>query len=389
MKLKNKLICVYIVSALCYFIQGISGLPSLSLFKYFKEVLMYTPEQIMMLNSVVGLAWIPKIIWGFAIDSWLSRKQWILISIVLDLLIVLCLGIFTLPIILLITMLFMSSTNSAVRDVAVDGEMVCTGKLFNITGSLQSLQWISITCATILTGVAGGWMADNLSYKTCFLLLMPFYIVMMTTMFFYKDTTIERTKTNIKELLMGYKRLLTKPFLIVCLFLFLYKFSPSFGTLLSYIERDKFNWSFKFIGMLSSISSIVSIFGAMLYWKFCKKLDIKKFLFYSIVIGAFVSLSYLYYTPVSAIIYLILYSFIGMFIHLIVMDFMARTSVSGYEASTFAILCGISNLATGTASSFSGALLAPIIGLQGLIVLSAFTSFLCLPLLSKINLDKV
>jgi hypothetical protein len=77
---------------------------------------------------------------------------------------------------------------------------------------------------------------------------------------------------------------------------------------------------------------------------------------------------------------------LGMFIFLMIMDFMARSSVKGLEATSFALLTSISNLSM-VASNLSGAYLLPKIGLQWLIILSAATSFLCLPLINKIEVN--
>jgi len=383
--MKNKLIWIYCVSALCYFIQGVEGLPSLSIFKYLKEVLLYPPEKIMILNSIIGLAWIPKIVWGILIDKFLTKKVWILFSLIIDILTVLFLGIWSLPLIIVITLMFLNSTNSAIRDVAVDGIMCVEGKKYKETGKIQSCQWVFITLAAIITGLLGGYLADHYSYQVAFLLLIPFYLLLLIPLYFYKEY---KPKEKIKKL-FNYKKLLTnKSFLITCLFLFLYKFSPSFGTPLSYLERDSFKWSFQFMGVLSTISSVISIFGAILYWKLCKKINIKKWLYYSVFLGVITTLSYLYYTQITAIIYLIIYSLVGMFIHLIIMDWMAKSSVSGLEASTFALLCGINNFAAGTASSFCGAWLYPVLGLSPLIILSALTSFLCLPLINKLKINE-
>lgn len=390
MKIKNnQLFWIYCLSALCYFLQGFEALPSLSLFKYFKEVLMYPPEKLMTLNAIIGLAWIPKILWGICIDKFLSRKLWIALSLIIDIITVLFLGIWSLPLILLITMMFVNSTDSAIRDVAVDGTMCIEGKKYNITGKIQSIQWIFITIATIITGLLGGYLAEHYNYKIGFLLLIPFYLLMFVPMYFYKENKIKKTKTKLIENLKSYKLILkNKPFLWACLFLFLYKYSPSFGTPLSYIERDSFKWSFQFMGILSTIASVVSIIGAMIYWKICQKINIKKWLYYSVFLGAITSLSYLYYKPYTAIIYLILYSLIGMIIHLIMMDFLAKSSIKGLEATTFALLCGINNLSAGTASSFSGAFLYPIVGLKWLIILSALTSFICLPIIKKLQIKE-
>jgi len=128
---------------------------------------------------------------------------------------------------------------------------------------------------------------------------------------------------------------------------------------------------------------VFGIAGSFLYYKFSQKINIRKWLYFSVFLGALTSLSYLYYTPVTAVIYDVLYSFIGMFIFLMIMDFMAKSTVKGLEATSFALLCSMSNLALVT-SNLSGAFLLPVIGLKWLIALSALTSFLCLFLINKI-----
>ena len=175
-----------------------------------------------------------------------------------------------------------------------------------------------------------------------------------------------------------------KKIIIVGLFIFLYKYSPSFGTPLFFIQRDMFKWGKLWIGALTTIGTIFGIIGALFYYRMSQRINIKKWLFFSVFLGAVTTLSYLYYTPVTAVVYDILYNLMGMFIFLMVMDFMARSTIKGLEATSFALLCSISNLAL-VASNLSGALLLPVVGLKWLIVLSAFTSFLCLPLINKLK----
>ncbi|MCX5715675.1 MAG: hypothetical protein NTV07_02215 [Candidatus Omnitrophica bacterium] len=157
------------------------------------------------------------------------------------------------------------------------------------------------------------------------------------------------------------------------------------------MQRDVFKWGKVWIGVLGTISTIFGIIGSILYYKASQRINMKKWLFFSVFLGAATTLSYLYYTPVTAVVYDIVYNLVGMFIFLMIMDFMARKSIAGLEATSFALLCSISNLAL-IASNLSGAFLLPKIGLQWLIVISAVTSFLCLPLISKIdnvsNLDR-
>ena len=364
--------------------QGIEGLPSQGLFYYLKETLHYSPEKIMFISSLTISAWLVKPIIGYIIDNFLNKKVWIFISLFLDIILVLLLGLIALPIVMLVSVLIANSTNSAFRDVAVDGIMCVEGKKYNATGRIQSIQWISISIAGLLTGIGGGYIAEKWGYKAGFLSLIPIYILVGIPALFYKGEDAGYIK-NSSSLFKDLKKLFVdKRLVIVGLFIFLYKYSPSFGTPLFFLQRDSFKWSKIWIGWLGSISTVFSIIGSLLYYKFSAKINIKKWLYFSVFLGALTSLSYLYYTPLTAVIYDVLYSFMGMFIFLMVMDFMARNTLKGLEATSFALLCSISNLALVT-SNLSGAFLLPKLGLKWLIVISSLTSFLCLPLIKKIE----
>ena len=338
----------------------------------------------MVISSITTLAWLVKPVIGYLIDNFLNKKVWIYISLVLDIILVLVLGLLSLPLALLIAFLIMNSTDAAFRDVAVDGIMCVEGKKYNATGRIQSIQWISLSLALLLTGIGGGYIAERAGYKAAFLCLIPICILVALPAIFYKeaDAPVIGPRSN---LFSDLKKLFAhKKLLIVGLFIFLYKYSPSFGTPLFFIQRDEFRWSKIWIGSLSSISTVFGIIGSLLYYKFSTRINIKKWLFFSVFLGAVTTLCYLYYTPVTAVIYEIIFSLVGMFIFIMLLDFMARESISGLEATSFALLCSISNLALVT-SNLSGAFLLPLVGLKWLIVLSALTSFLCLPLINKIE----
>jgi hypothetical protein len=199
--------------------------------------------------------------------------------------------------------------------------------------------------------------------------------------YFYREETTEpRAGTFLTDM----KKILTdKRLLIVGLLIFLYKYSPSFGTPLMFIQRDTFKWSKIWIGGLGSIGTVFQIIGALLYYKFNQKINIKKWLYISVFLGAATTMTYLYYTPVTAVIYDTAYSLLGMFIFIMILDFMARNTAKGLEATSFAFLCSVSNLAL-VSSNLTGAFLLPILGLKWLIVISSLTSFLCLPLIRRI-----
>jgi len=410
MKLNKKLFWIYILSGAIYFTQGVEGLPGLALFLYLKEQLGFTPEKVMYIASITGIAWIIKPLFGYLIDNYLSKKKWIILSLLGSIGIALYLGlspILTVPILIITGII--ANYNSASRDVAVDGIMCVDGKETDTCDKIQAIQWISITVASIFVGLAGGYIAQHYSYKLAYILLVPIYLIIMGIIFNYKSKDKKQEygcdncypmdsylcegctpdkKPTLLENILSYKELFTnKSFMFACLFLFLYKFSPSFGTPLSYIERDVFKWSAQWMGTLGAIVSCFEIGGAIVFYKLCKKINVKKWLTISVFLGAITSLSYLYFTPITAIAYGICYAILGMFIHLIIMAWMAKTTLPGKEATSFALLCGINNLAAGTASSLTGAFLLPLVGLPILIILSSVTSFACLPLIKKLEIE--
>jgi len=258
--------------------------------------------------------------------------------------------------------------------------MCVIGKANKACGKIQALNWGTITFASILVGIFGGELAQNLNYRIGYLCLIPVLLIAFLVTRFLKEEVVDN-KVKFTDLK---KVFLNKQFLLVCLFLFLYKFSPSFGTVLAFKQRDIFQWSERFIGYLGAFLSVFEILGAILYFKFSQRINLKKWIFWSVILGGITTLLYLYYTSITAIVYGILFSFIGMFIHLICMDFMARNSIKNLETCSFAMLCAISNLSA-TASSLTGAYLYPKVGLDWLIVISALTSFVCLFFITKIK----
>lgn len=381
--MKNKkLFWIFALSSAVYFTQGIEGLPGQGLFYYLKETLHFSPDKIMFLGSLTTFAWMVKPLIGYAIDHTFSKRCWIFISLVLDIVFVLFLGLMQMPLIFLVVLLTVNSASAAFRDVAVDGIMCVEGKKYQATGKIQSIQWVSILVAGLFTGIGGAFIAEKWDYRIGFLCLVPVYLLVGLPAYFYQEESGEKKYAS---LLIDLKRLFSdKKILIIGLFIFLYKYSPSFGTPLLFIQRDTFKWGKMWIGTLGTVSTVCGIIGSLLYYRFSQKINIKKWLYFSVFLGALTTLSYLYYTPLTAVAYDVVYSFLGMFIFLMVMDFMARHSVKGLEATSFALLCSINNL-SGAAGNLSGAFLLPHIGLKWLIALSALTSFLCLPLIRRIE----
>ncbi|MBU1124757.1 MAG: hypothetical protein KKC84_01910, partial [Candidatus Omnitrophica bacterium] len=185
--MKKRIFWIYALSSAVYFTQGIEGLPSQGVFYYLKDTLKFPAEKIMYISTITVSAWLIKPFIGFLIDNLFSKKTWIYISLVLDILVVLVLGLVSLPLALIVVLLVSSSTNAAFRDVSVDGIMCVEGKRYNSTGKIQSVQWIAISVSGLITGVAGGFLAQKGGYRLAFLCLVPVYILVGLIAYLYKE----------------------------------------------------------------------------------------------------------------------------------------------------------------------------------------------------------
>jgi len=381
--MKTNIKWLYIIASCLFFLEGIENLPSQALFYYWKETLHYSESTIMYLGSIISIAWLIKPIIAYFINCFSTKKMWLIVPGMLSIITSAILGFTTLPIVILIIFLAINSAQSAIKNIAFNGLMCSEGKKHGLTGKIQSVEWGTLTIASILVGVIGGWMAQHFTYQICFLTLIPFYLLVLLFTFKYKEEkSIIEQKSSFLIILRNLFS--DKQLLLLCLFIFLYNLAPSIGTPLMFIQRDTFHFSKIFIGWLGTIGAGCAVIGSALYYHFSKRINFHKWIFWSVIIGAVNSLCYLYYTPLTCVVYDITNSVIGIFITLMLLDFCAQRTKTGMETISFALLCATMNL-TSALNGVIGGILLPIVGLQTLIIITSFTSFACLPLLKKIK----
>lgn len=379
---------LYFLAALVHFSQGIAGLPAQPLYYYLREHLGMGVSTIMLIGSLTNIPWMIKPVYGFLSDSFpifsLRRKPYIFISGAICFIMALVIGLSPMvSLSTLITFLTLYAVGQAGDNVAVNGLVVEAGVKDGTIGKYQSVQWASLCVASILTGFLGGYISEKFDYHLAYLVvaLFPASIALLSLYLkeekVHKDTsTVAVSKhTSIKEFLV---KLNNKQLILSTLFLFLFWFSPSIGTPLLDKMRGSLHFSKIWIGWLGTIGSIFEILGAVLYFKYGKGINIKKWLYYSVVLNALSTFAYLWLTPNSIFIYNIVFSVSGQFTHLLMLGMMAYICPEGTEATTFALLTSIVNFSS-FCSTLAGAKLFALFGYNGLVIASGLTTFLCLP----------
>lgn len=388
----SPLIFIYLLSALIYFTQGVGSLASQPLFYYLKETLHMKVSDIMLLTSCVSIPWMVKPLYGFLSDNFpifgYHRKSYILLSCLFSIVAATILGFTSLlPLYLLMALMVFDSLGGAIKDVAVDGLMVEEGKKHNLTGKIQAIQWGFLHVALILTGVGGGYIAEHFSYHTAYKAIIVFPLLIGICAYFYEEDC-QKNETNRKSMWPKYKSLLkNKQFLLSTAFLFFMWFSPSVGTPIMAKMRDELHLSKMYIGWLSTIGSIAGCLGAVLYYFISRKIDLTRWLFWGTILNAISTIAYVYLTTTTVLVYAVLFGITGMFIQLLLMDFMARSCPKGTEATTFALLCSVVNFG-GFLSGLTGSRLYDMLGYNGLVIISGVTTLACLAFIPFLKLKR-
>ena len=375
---------LYILASLVHFSQGIQSLAAQPLYYLLREHLGISVSTIMFIGSLTNIPWMIKPLYGFLSDSvkifGYRRKPYIFLSAVISSIMAIVIGLS--PIIslsLLITFLLIYSIGQAGDNVGVNGLVVEQGVKDGSVGRLQSCQWASLGIATVITGVLGGWISEKFDYHLAYLIIAVFPASIAVLSFWVKeDKCIKIVSNAIHPTKEFFIKLKNKQLILSAIFLFLFWFSPSFGTPLMDKMRGTLHFSKIWIGWLDTIGSIFGIVGALLYFKYNKGLDVKKWLYYSVILNAISTFAYLWLTPHTIVAYNIVFSVTGQFTHLLMLSMMAYLCPIGTEATTFALLTGIVNFGS-FCSNLAGAKLFGLFGYSGLVIVSGVTTFLCLP----------
>ena len=384
---------LYILAALGHFSQGIASLAGQPLYCYLREHLGISVSTIMLIGSLTNLPWMLKPLYGFASDLWpilgYRRKSYIFLSAIISSVMALVIGLS--PIVslsVLIAFLLIYAVGQAGDNVGTNGLVIEQGVKDGSVGRLQSVQWASIGVATVLTGVLGGYISEKFDYHLAYLIIAIFPASIAILALSLKEDKVQlsqkKDKLHIKEFFVKLKN---RQLILSAVFLFLFWFSPSFGTPLMDKMRGTLHFSKIWIGWLDTIGSIFGIVGALLYFKYGKGIDVKKWLYYSVFLNAISTFAYLWLTPHSILVYSVVFSVSSQFTHLLMLGMMAYICPKGTEATTFALLTAIVNFGS-FCSNLAGAKLFALFGYSGLVIVSGVTTFLCLPFIPFLQVKK-
>ena len=363
--------------AIVYFAQGMIYLPDQVVAIVFKERGL-SAGQLAAFTWITTIPWFIKPVYGLLSDFvplfGTRRRSYFLImsatAAVTAIALSLMPGASYAQLAILITLLWLGV---GFTDVLTDALMVENGQRMGLTGAFQSVQWGALSAASILVGVAGGYLAERRAFAAAFALVACFpAISFLMALLVVREAPARPTLEGFGETAGAVREALRRRDLwVVAGFTFFWTFSPSFGPAFFYYETDVLGFSQTFIGVLSSLGAAAGIAGAWAYARLSRRYSLKRLIVWSIGAGVVGTLAYLLYRgPVSGIVITVVFGAIGMTTQLAFLDLAAKACPRRAEATFFALLMSVHNLGMRSAE-WTGASLYDWVGYTPLVLISA------------------
>ena len=385
-----------LVFAVVYFAQGMWYLPNLSITFFLKDTLGLSAAQTATFFSITVIPWLIKPLYGLISDFvplfGRRRKSYFLLTSGIAAtmgLILSMMGSYTYWAVAIFFTLM--GLGLAFTDVLTDALMVENGKRLGVTGQFQAVQWASISLASILVGVGGGWLAENKYLSLTFLIATTFPVITLVMgIFLISESRTENSKQQFHETWAAIRGAIgSRTLWIVAGFIFFYNFSPSFGPALAYYATDVLHFSKIFLGTLDSLAYASGIVGTACYFAFSKSFSLKHLIYFAIAAGVIATVAYLgYRDQTSAVMISLVFGGVAMFIQLTFLELAAKACPKQAEATFFALLTSVYNGAV-QLSQITGGWLYGEVGFTRLIFISAGFTSLCWLLVPLLNLQEL
>jgi MFS family permease len=385
--------------AFVYVVEGLAqpdGLIAQPLSYYLKTSQGWTAAQIAAFTSLLYLAWIIKPLYGMISDFiplfGYRRKSYLVLANIAAVAGFIWATQLSAPRTLFFA-LAITAYAMAISSTLCGAVLVEKGQRLRASSRFINQQWLWYNIASMVAAVAGGQLVQHLSSREALhdaaaIVAITPAIIIAAALFLVPERKVSVNIQGMKDSFASLKSSLKRRELwLIAGFLFLYNFSPGLSTPLYFTMTDTLKFSQGYIGILSSISALGWIVGALLYRPLFGDLSLKQLLNVSIGFGVFTTAAFLFLSSeTSAAIIYFGAGFAGMLAMVATLTLAVDYCPSGAEGFTFAALMSVGNLASTMANNVGALLYTDVFGqnLRPLVVISAAATavaFLLVPLL--------
>ena len=393
---------------LVYFVQGILGLARLAVSFFLKDDLGLSPAEVAALTGVASLPWTIKPLFGFLSDGLpiigYRRRPYLILSGLMGTAAWLVLATLVHTAWLATAVILLSSLSVAIADVIVDSLVVERARQESQSeaGTLQSLSWGASALGGLLTAYLGGLLLEHTSTRVVFMVTATFPLLVSVVAWLISEDPVQE-KANFQTVWNQVQQLKAafsqRAIWMPALFLFLWQSTPSADSAFFFFTTNDLGFEPEFLGRVRLVTSLAALVGIAIFQRFLKAVPFRTIFAWSTVLASLGGMTTLllvthanrnlgindqwFSLGDSAIL-----TVMGQIAFMPVLVLSARLCPAGVEATLFALLMSIVNLA-GLVSHELGALLTHWLhvtdtdfeNLWLLVTITNLTTLLPLPLL--------
>ncbi|MFB2975943.1 folate/biopterin family MFS transporter [Microseira sp. BLCC-F43] len=393
---------------LVYLVQGIVGLARLAISFFLKDELALSPAEVSALMGIAGLPWIVKPLFGFMSDGLpilgYRRRPYLILSGLLGSASWICLATVVHTAWAATAAIALGTLAITVSDVIVDSLVVerARGESVSHAGSLQSLAWGASALGGLITAYFSGYLLEHFSTRTVFGITATFPLIVSCVAWLIAESPVFELPDagsvwhQVQQL--G-KAVSQKAIWMPTVFIFLCQSTPSADAAFFFFNTNELGFQPEFLGRVRLVTSVASLVGVWLFQKYFKTMPFRTIFGWTTVISTILGMSMLllvthtnralgiddkWFSLGDSLVLTVM----GQIAYMPVLVLAARLCPPGIEATLFALLMSVVNLA-GMLSAQFGALLMHWFGISAtnfellwlLVVITNLSTLLPLPFL--------
>ncbi len=353
-----------------YFVQGILGLARLAVSFFLKDELGLSPANVSALFGIVALPWIIKPLFGFLSDGLpifgYRRRPYLVLSGIIGTVSWIALATVVHTPIAATCAIALGSLSVAISDVIVDSLVVERARVESQAeaGSLQSLCWGTTAVGSLITAYFSGLLLEHFTTRTVFGITALFPLIVSAAAWFISEVPVQKvTDVNhnwltVKDQIKQLRQAVTqKAIWLPAAFVFIWQATPTADAAFFFFTTNELGFPPEFLGRVRLVTSIASIVGIWIFQRYLKAVPFRVIFGWSTLLSAVLGMTMLllvthanrslgigdrWFSLGDSLVLTVM----GQIAYMPVLVLAARLCPPGVEATLFALLMSVSNLAS-------------------------------------------
>ena len=353
-----------------YFVQGILGLARLAVSFFLKDELGLSPANVSALFGIVALPWIIKPLFGFMSDGLpifgYRRRPYLVLSGIIGTVSWIALATVVHSPIAATCAIALGSLSVAISDVIVDSLVVERARVESQAeaGSLQALCWGTTAVGSLITAYFSGLLLEHFTTRTVFEITALFPLIVSAAAWFISEVPVQKaTDVNhnwltVKDQIKQLRQAVTqKSIWLPTAFVFIWQATPTADAAFFFFTTNELGFPPEFLGRVRLVTSIASIVGIWIFQRYLKTVPFRVIFGWSTLLSAVLGMTMLllvthanrslgigdrWFSLGDSLVLTVM----GQIAYMPVLVLAARLCPPGVEATLFALLMSVSNLAS-------------------------------------------